>query len=278
MKYAAPGRPAVPVDVVRAALVAGRCGECCVCAYSCVTWWDSPGGCVPVHDRCVVQLYRERAPEPVASGVVTAKRSGAYARFTPSVVVAVPRAGRTPEALPAGFTPGAFWRPGDSADVPWTVVAVTAAGLSVGMPAATRESAERDAGRLELRGETGERVPVVGAVMVAPDGTWSPRWGQHGEAPGRLDTWVRCAALAVWRAVMREADWWRCAGCDEWRWPGMWRAVTEGLCLGCLRSDGREAGRPELREPSRPRDEAWPEWVTAAPKKLALPKGFKRRG
>lgn len=279
-------------DVVRATLDRGRYAGCCMCDSGCWTWWSPspPSGYVPIHEKCVGKLFEhwrkvltgeietvEEVRQPV-----TAKRVGAYARLTSTVAVASTsqpmRSRRTAAILPDGFRPGSFWLPGDTADSPWITVAVTAIGV-MACPQITRDRAAGEASRLELLRETTDRIPVVGAVLVAPDGTWVPRWGRWGKATNPV---VRHEGgeqpFTVWCSVTRSPDWWTCAGCHEVRWPGTWKSFARLHCLPCLRDAETNDPRPSLYEPPYPGDGYLPDWFTKPARPLGLPRGFGRRG
>lgn len=290
-----PDPPARAVDahVVKTTLDRGRCAGCCVCELSCWTWWspNPPSGYAPIHEKCVDRLFEHwdamRAGGDMPTVTVEAaptKRVGAYARLesvapTGPASAVVVLTGQKAAVLPEGFRPGAFWLPGDTADGPWTMLAVTAAGVTA-TPCSTAERAREQARRLSLLKETSDRVPAVGAVVVAPDGTWSHCWGRVGNAPDRLECHEAGAPLfTLWRPITRMSDWWTCAGCHEMRWPGTWGEFVSLCCLVCLAHDEMDDPRPPLLiQPSRPGDRYLPEWFTKPARRLTLPKGFGRRG
>lgn len=276
--------------VVRATLEHGRCAGCCVCNQVCWTWWspNPPSGYAPLHEKCVDRLFEQwsamRAAGVVTttSAVPTKERVGAYARLqstvdtVPTGVVAL--TGQKAAVLPEGFQPGVFWLPGDTADSPWTMLAVTAAGVST-VPCSDSEQAHQQARLLSLLPEAGERIPVVGAVVVAPDGTWSHCWGRIGDAPKRLRFPHEQAQspFALWSTIMRMSEWWTCAGCHETRWPSAWSELMSLRCLSCLAKDEIDDPRPAVIEPPYPGDRYLPEWLTKPGRRLGLPKGYRRR-
>lgn len=270
---------------VKQALTRGRCSGCCMCHRACWTWWspNPPSGYVPLHSGCIGRLFEHWQARPIDSDdkdvrpaeaaitVRSAPRIGAYARLT-STVAARPARGvvalsvRQPAVLPDGFTPGPFWLPGDSADSPWTVVAETAAGWTL-YPRDSHENAYETAVRLGKLRETSDRVPVVAATLVDPQGCREAVWGEL----------IDLTKPTRWRTVVRLHYWAYCRGCDGMRWPGTWVDSGTVRCLACLAVDERDDPRPALMEPSYPGDRYVPEEFTKAPKPLALPKGFGRR-
>lgn len=290
--FRVPDPPVPPPDphLVKANLDRGRCAGCCVCNQLCYTWWSAtpPSGYAPVHERCVEQLVgRWKAMltggVPATGSVAPPReRVGAYARLASATskaadVPAVTLTGQKAAVLPDGFRPGAFWLPGDTADTPWTMLAVTSAGV-MATPCSTRERAHQEATRLSLLRETSERIPVVGAVVVAPDGTWSHCWGRTGDAPDRLESRENGQqSFGLWQTVTRMSEWWTCAGCQETRWPGTWTELMSLRCLDCLAEGEVDDPRPALIEPSYPGDQYLPEWFTKPARKLGLPKGYGRR-
>lgn len=274
--------------VVRATLEHGRCAGCCVCNQLSATWWspNPPSGYAPLHERCVDRLF-EQWKAMRAGGAVSAEptaspkeRVGAYARLASaapaSTATTVVLTGRRAAVLPEGFRPGAFWLPGDTAESPWSMLAVAATGLVL-TPCSTRERAHKHAAQLSVLRQTGGGIPVVGAVVVAPDGTWSHCWGRTGGAPDRLESREDVTRLSPWQTLTRMPDWWTCRGCEEPRWPGTWSALSSPRCLNCLTRDEVDDPRPAVIESTYPGDRYLPEWLTKPGRRLGLPKGYRRR-
>lgn len=278
-----PGAAVRRIDV-RNGLRRGRCSGCCVCDQTCWTWWspNPPSEYVPLHRRCIDGLFEhwktwqenpDEMPAPAAPAVVL-PRIGAYARLASTVAArpegptatAVALTGRRAAVLPGAFTPGPFWLPGDTADSPWTVVTETASGRTV-YPFDTHDRAFTMATRLEKLRETSDRVPMVAATLVSPDGFCETVWGK----PIDLDESSR------WQAVVRLHYWAYCRGCSGMRWPGTWIEMRGMRCLACLAESEQDDPRPALNEPAYPGDRYVPKEFTKAPKPLALPKGFGRR-
>lgn len=252
--YALPARPAEvdgpnAVHLLRQGIAPGRPSYCCVCDRPSQTWWSAepPQRYTPLHDRegCLRELIAlwERGEGGEDVEEVPAVRAGAYARRPSSVVSTRARRDHRAAVLSEGFRPGPFWRPGDDAENPWTVVADSACGHYV-TPPFERSHAERVLRNMRLLGGTGTPlVPMVGAVLVAPDGAVVESWGESVS----LDR-------ARWASVSRLREWRYCSGCDELRWPGSWMTIHgKGRCLVCLASEESSDPRPALPEPDRPR-------------------------
>lgn len=261
------------VSEIEQGIVDGALGECVACRRTCWTWWSPapPQGFVALHrERCPLRLrelwaeaLKDGDPEPEAPAI-TGRGRGAYGRR------AATAASRTAERtvvtlsvrrgiqLPEGFTPGPFWKPGYSHLEPWVVLFESGAGGGHA-PFNTNESAARKyLGFIRARGVVDHTVPVVGAVLLAPDGARVTEWG---EAP--------VAGRQRWEGITHIPEWRRCAGCGAARWPGSWVTVQTGRCRGCQEPLETADPRPWPEDPKDPGLATAPEWL-GGPKK---PKG-----
>lgn len=259
-------------STIERAVVDGALGECVACRHSCWTWWspNPPGGFVPLHrERCPLrlrelwtQVLKDGPDEGPSQSAVTGRGHGAYGR---RAATAAPRqterttfALRRGIELPEGFAPGPFWKPGYSHLEPWVVLFQAGSGTGCA-PFHHNE----DAARAYLRHSAALKVvdyivPLVGAVLLAPDGARVEEWG---EAP--------VFGVERWAGVTRIPEWRRCAGCGVPRWPGSWMSLKTGRCRACLEPDETADPRPWPDDPKDPGLATAPEWL-GGPKK---PKG-----
>lgn len=258
---------------IAAGVVEGSLGECVACHRSCWTWWSPspPGGFVALHrERCPLRL-RQMWSEAIAEGmtaeepppIATGRGAGAYGRRrtapvrTTSAMVAL--SARRGVEIPEGFTPGPFWKPGYSHLEPWVVLFESGAGGG-NMPFHCNEqAARRQLSRLRATGVTGYATPVVGAVLLAPDGTRVDEWGQ-APTPGQRR----------WEGLTQLSEWRRCSSCDVPRWPGSWQTVVTGRCRACQEPDEAADPRPWPPDPPDP-------GLTTAPDYLGGPKKAAKR-
>lgn len=257
-------------SAIEAGIVDGSLGECVACHRTCWTWWSPapPGGFIGLHrDRCPLRLrelwaealkdgggQRDEAPAVVARGrgaygrrAVTAPRAAAATTFTLSA--------RQGIQLPEGFTPGPFWKPGYSHLEPWVVAFESGAGGGHA-PFNTDEGAARThLRRLSLRPVVGYATPVVGAVLLAPDGARVDEWGE-APVPGQRR----------WEGLTQLPEWRRCSACSVPRWPGSWLTVDTGRCRSCQEPTELADPRPWPVDPQDPGLATAPEWL-GGPKK-----------
>lgn len=239
--YAPPAPPlvdgelSVSVHRLRIELVRGRLGGCCACKGTCSTWWSAmpPSAYVPLHDHCAPKLiarWRDMIAEgdtgPAAAPLAApAGPMGAYARRSATVVadaVTAPVRLAGGAMLPEGFAPGPFWRPGDDADTPWSVLLETTAGLTLCPAGANRAHAEKTYSRYEKQHRIDFGPEVIGAALIAPDGETLASWGSVPSPEGPR-----------WCSITRLAEWQRCPECDSLRWPGSWVTTEGGRCPDC---------------------------------------------
>lgn len=249
-------------------VVDGAFGECVACRRTCWSWWAAapPNGFVPLHrDRCPARLRElwiealsdnNGTPEPVAQ--VTSRGRGAYGRRAATAARSPERttfALRTGIELPGDFTPGPFWKPGYSHLTPWVVVFESGAGGGNAPFGDNERAARRHLELIRARGSVGYDVPVVGAVLVAPDGTRVSEWG---EAP--------VVGATRWEGVTQLPEWRRCADCGVVRWPGSWMTVRTGRCRSCQEPQETADPRPWPQDPANPGLATAPDWL-GGPKK-----------
>lgn len=264
------GELALPCEIA-SMVVDGAFGECVACRRTCWSWWspNPPSGYVALHrDRCPARLRElwaeaEGVPGEPEPAPIVARGRGAYGRRT--VTAASRQAERTSFVLrrgielPQDFTPGPFWKPGYSHLEPWVVLFQSGSG---GGHAPFHRNEK--AARAYLRGTQARRMigyadPVVGAVLLAPDGARADEWGDP-PVPGRT-RWVAISQLSEWR---------RCAGCSAVRWPGSWMTVLSGRCRACQEPDETADPRPWPPDPPDP-------GLATAPDYLGGPKRAKKR-
>lgn len=263
------GELGLPCEIAHG-VVDGAFGECLVCRRTCWTWWSAapPSGFVPLHRERCPQRLRELWREALGNGVqaepeapVVSRGLGAYgrrrqafvARETERTLVTV--SARQGIALPQGFTPGPFWKPGYSHLAPWVVLFGSGAGGG-NMPFGEHEHRARERLRLLSMSRTvGYAVSVVGAVLLAPDGTRVDEWGQapvHG--------------VTRWEGAIQLQEWRRCSACSVSRWPGSWMTITTGRCRGCQEPFEVDDPRPWPVDPPDPGLSSAPDWL-GGPKK-----------
>lgn len=243
----APGKLAFLETHVRAALVRGRSGACCVCIRSCGSWFSAtaPSGYVPLHADCahrlvehwISQLYTVDGELIEQTPTMTSAPLGAYARRS---AIAAPVARRVGHQLPQGFTPGRFWLPGDDEHAPWTVLLETAAGHTIVPCGSNRARAERLTAEFAAWGTLGpfSSVPVVGGVAVGPQDELMAGWGQ-----------VPRLGLPRWEPARQADTWTTCGRCGRECWPGVW--MSGSVCRACA-DDKLPIPRPVLDDPPRP--------------------------
>jgi hypothetical protein len=251
---------------IAANIVQGTLGECVACLRTCWTWWSAapPSGYVSLHEGCVRRLrdlwylaLEEGAgiagdePPPVATGTP----SGAYARRRRGASRAAP-APATPAVsarlgieLPDDFVPGPFWRPGWTHLEPWVVLAQTGRGQVFTPFGPGREHAEAHLDRLRLVPIVMHTVPVVGAVLLSPDGGTVRAWGDAPVVGGHR-----------WESITQLSEWRPCTGCGSPRWPGSWVTVRGGRCRECVEPAERADPRPWPPDPAFPGLATAPHW------------------
>ena len=257
------------VSTIERGIADGTFGECVACRHACWTWWSPapPSGFVPLHrERCPARLrelwtqaLKEGGPDEPPQPVVTGRGHGAYGRRAATVTRAADRATfatRRGIELPEGFTPGPFWRPGYTHLEPWTVLFQAGSGSGCAPFNCDKEAARAYLSYSRARRIVDHIVPVVGAVLLAPDGTRTDEWG---EAPvfGR----------ERWAAITRLSQWQRCAGCGTARWPGSWVTVKTGRCRACTEPDETADPRPWPDDPKDPGLATAPDWL-GGPKRV----------
>jgi hypothetical protein len=261
------GGLALPSEIA-GGVVDGALGECVVCRRTCWSWWSAtpPNGFVALHrDRCPARL-RELWSEAMKDGdvpetqaPVISRGRGAYGRRAASAAARAPErttfALRKGIELPEDFTPGPFWKPGYSHLTPWVVAFESGAGGGHSPFGDNADAARRHLGLIRARGVVGYNVPVVGAVLVAPDGTRVCEWG---EAP--------VVGVARWEGITQLPEWRRCAGCGGVRWPGSWLTVRTGRCRACQEPLETADPRPWPQDPDDPGLATAPDWL-GGPKK-----------
>lgn len=259
----------VLASTIEQGVVDGTFGECVACRHSCWTWWSPapPSGFVSLHrERCPAHLrelwaealkegHAEETPQPV----VAARGRGAYGRRAattgPRAADRVTFATRRGIELPDGFTPGPFWRPGYSHLEPWTVLFQAGSGSGCAPFNRNEEAARAYLRHSEALKIVDYVVPLVGAVLLAPDGTRVAQWG---EAP--------VFGVERWAGITRIPEWQRCAGCSTARWPGSWLTVKTGRCRACTEPGETADPRPWPEDPKNPGLATAPEWL-GGPKK-----------
>lgn len=263
----------VLVGEIEREIVDGALGECVACHRTCWTWWSPapPQGFVALHrERCSLRL-RELWVEALKDGdpeletpAITGRGRGAYGR---RAATAAPRtmertvvtlSARRGIELPEGFTPGPFWKPGYSHLEPWTVAFQAGSGMGFAPFGRNVDAARTYLRQLDALRIVSYIVPVVGAVLLAPDGTRDGGWG---EPP--------VIGEPRWEPIVRRSEWGRCAGCGRARWPGSWVTARSGRCRSCTEPGETADPRPWPADPDDPGLAVAPEWL-GGPKR---PKG-----
>ncbi|NUT90835.1 MAG: hypothetical protein HOY78_02280 [Saccharothrix sp.] len=262
-------------DWIAAGVVQGSLGVCVACEHTCWTWWSAtpPSGYVALHGKCagvLRDLWHRAMTEGEAdtreSPVRPERPTGAYARRRASLgsgtqarSTAVAIAARVGVELPADFEPGPFWKPGYTEAEPWVTLAQAGCGQVFVPFGSNRDRAVEHLRRLRLVPVVLHSVDVVGAVLLAPDGSRADGWGQeprHG--------------VVRWSPLTRLSEWRACTGCGSARWPGSWVTVSGGRCRSCTEPLEVDDPRPWPADPAFPGLATAPHW-------LGGPKPVKRR-
>jgi hypothetical protein len=192
------GRLAVNTADVRAALVDGLTGGCCVCQHSTIWWWPAPDGTFhPLHSGCAPRLlarWAERIESgdietPAVAPEVASAALGAYARRARAhggpAAVTPPQATRT-----ASRSMGSpYFRPGMPHGSPHTIVARTTDGEILAIPTTGIRRARTTLSRFQGLTHMGQPYRLggpmlAGAAIVGPDGKITEQWGEIGDIPG----------------------------------------------------------------------------------------------
>lgn len=256
-------------ETITAGIVHGALGECVTCRGTCWTWWSPapPSGYVALHPGCVKRLrdlwYQaldaEGADaEPEAPPLAVDGPRGAYARRRRTATAATVRpatssvalAARLGIELPPDFVPGPFWKPGYTTAEPWVTLAQTGAGHVFAPFGPNRMAAVDHLTRLRLSPVVMHTVKVVGAAVLAPDGSRVDGWGDEPEH-GR----------PRWETIRRLSEWGACAGCGVARWPGSWVTVRGQRCRGCTEPAELADPRPWPVDPESPGLKYAPHWL-----------------
>lgn len=251
---------------ITANIVRGALGECVACLRTCWTWWSAtpPSGYVALHEGCVRRLrdlwylaLEEDGPQgDEPPPVAVSGSTGAYARRRRAAAsrpaAAPPRAmsARLGIELPEGFTPGPFWRPGETHLEPWVVLMETGAGQMHIPCGPHRDRAEGHMRRLSLAPVALYAVKVVGTAVIAPDGEVVATWG---EAPTH--------GAPRWESITQLPEWRSCTSCGTARWPGSWVSVHGGSCRSCVEPAEVADPRPWPQDPPSPGLRYAPFWL-----------------
>lgn len=252
---------------IAANIAHGTLGECVACLRTCWTWWSPqpPSGYVALHEGCVRRLRdlwylaleegggtTGDEPPPVVIGAPSgayARRRRAAPRTTPAPTTPAVSA-RLGIELPDDFTPGPFWRPGWTHLEPWVVLAQTGAGQVATMHGSHPDRAGEHLDKLRLVPTAMHVVAVVGAAVLAPDGSVGAAWGD-----------VPVHGSPRWESLTRLSEWRPCTGCDKPRWPGSWVTVRGGRCRECVEPTERADPRPWPPDPAFPGLATAPHWL-----------------
>lgn len=232
-------------------LHAGLLGACCACGHTCGNWWrDERGGYTALHERCVdrlIEIWQAMIEEGIGERAPVGRLTGAYARRA---------AARTGSALATSISTSSvntvrsvdrgslFFRPGMPDGAPWVAWGQSAIGRPL-VPCGTNEDAARAVvTRWRIAAERDvipiDGAPVIGGVVIGPDGALSDAWGRY-PIPG---------TSGPWPDLIQARAWFSCLECDDRRWPGCWRTANH-TCVRCVR-DAEDAGRPSWPCDSEP--------------------------